>query len=86
MGTSRSTSELSLMMETYSLSLHLCADNAPGVPLPDEITETNDLCNLLLPAMDYNRKLWQLDMQTTEEVALRPGDAVAHFLPAVISH
>ena len=74
------------LMETYSLSLQMCAEDAPGMPLPDEITDTNDLCNLLLPAMDYNRFLWQSDMRTTEEVALRPGDAVARFLPAVLSH
>lgn len=74
------------LMRTYGLSLHVGADTPPNQKLPDEIMETQDLCNLLLPAMDYNRFLWQSDMQTNEEIALRPGDAVARFLPAVLIH
>ena len=74
------------LMQTYGLSLHVGADAPPNQNLPDEITDTEDLCSLLLPAMDYNRFLWQSDMQTTEEIALRPGNAVARFLPDVLIH
>jgi len=68
------------LMEVYRFALHVGAE----VP-SDKITDTEDLCSLILPLMDYNRAFWQSDMQTTEEIALRPGDAVARFLPAVLA-
>ncbi len=71
------------LMERYNLICHPMRDLGPL----DE-TEDQDICSpadvrrLLVPSMNYNRRLWFLDAQTTEEAALRPKEAIARFIVA----
>jgi hypothetical protein len=70
----------SWLMQRYQLYCHVVADLAPEQQSEsDNIYSAAQVCLLLMPSMDYNRRLWQLDIGTGEEAILRPGDAVARF-------
>jgi len=45
-----------------------------------EITDPEEVYRLLVPSIDYNRKLWHLDAQSEEEVCCSPGEAVERFI------
>lgn len=73
-------------MTQYELCCHIDPDLAPDQEaLADKVCETSNLRSLLLPSMDYNRRLWQSEAQTEEEAILRPGDAVERFITPLLS-
>lgn len=68
-------------MCTYNLYCQVVPDLAPGQqPGIQIIHDARDVRSTLLPCIEYNRKLWQMDADTEEEAILRPGDAVARFI------
>ena len=63
------------LMERYEM----CA----SVMASDDISDLTDFQqaeDVLIPSMDYNRRLWQADVGTNEEAILRPGDAIIRFM------
>ena len=69
------------LMKHYDLCCYISADLAPEQQgIGDTICEADNLRSILVPSMEYNRWLWQGDVQTEEEAILRPGDAVARFM------
>jgi hypothetical protein len=75
------------LIQHYQMYCHVEPDLAPEQKdVSDEIDQAEDVRSVLIPSMDYNRKLWQIDAQTEEEAILRPGDAVARFIyPRLVS-
>ena len=72
---------VSWLMQRYQLYCHVAADLAPEHRNEsDNIYSLRQVNSLLIPSMDYNKRLWQLNTGTSEEAILRPGDAVARFV------
>lgn len=63
------------MMKRYQRDASVMASD----DLPD-LTNPQDVERILIPSMDYNRRLWQADVRTDEEAILRPGDAIVRFM------
>jgi hypothetical protein len=76
------------LMRRYAMYCSVMRDLAPGQEgVSDEITDAGAVCAVLVPSMDYNRRLWQLDAGTEEEAVLRPGEAIARFVaPRYVSN
>lgn len=66
---------VSWLMENYALKAYVMASD--DVP---ELTDWREIESVLAPSMDYNRRLWQADVGTSQEAALRPGDAIERFV------
>ena len=69
-------------MQKYKLNCVIMRDLAPNFVFDgkDIIEDTQNVRPTLLPSMDYNRKLWQIDVGTSEEAILRPEEALARFV------
>ncbi len=63
------------LMERYEMYASVMASD----DIPD-LTDPQKVEDVLVPSMDYNRRLWQTDTGTSEEAILRTGDAVARFV------
>ena len=63
------------LMENYKLNGYVMASD----DLPD-VTDSQEVESLLIPSMDYNRRLWQADAGTSEEAILRPVEAIKRFI------
>ena len=75
------------LMATYMLYCRIEPDLPPEFQTKgDLIFNATGLHQILLPCYDYNRRFWQLDFGSVEEMPLRPGDAVAHFLTPLVSN
>jgi hypothetical protein len=75
------------LMQHYRMVCHVVPDLAPEQKgVSDNIDQADQVCAILIPSMDYNRRLWHLDAGTDAEAILRPGDAVARFIfPKLVS-
>ncbi len=72
---------VSWLMERYRMQAYVMASDS----IPD-LTDPRKVAATLIPSMDYNRSLWQTDVRTTEEVVLRPAEAVERFVsPRVLN-
>lgn len=68
------------LMRRYHMFCHNCRDLAPEQRgLSDDIDDPADVRRMLVPSMDYNRALWQLDFGR-EEAAVRPDEALVRFV------
>lgn len=73
------------LMQRYQLDCHPMRDLEPPVEgkfrlVMEAIRDPSRIRSILVPSMDYNRLLWQSDVGTTEEAALRPEDAIMRFV------
>jgi hypothetical protein len=69
------TAMIAWLMERHQMHGYVMAsDKLPDLSNPQEV-ET-----VLVPSMDYNRRLWQQDAGTSEEAILRPGEAIERFI------
>ena len=63
------------LMESYKLNGYVMAsDDVPDLIASQEVKP------LIIPSMDYNRRLWQADAGTSEEAILRPVEAINRFI------
>ena len=69
------------LMQYYALYCEVMSNLAPEQADITDIIETPDaLRAVLLPSIEYNRRLWQLDAGTNAEAILRPNEAIACFI------
>ena len=73
------------LMQRYGLYCHIHPDLAPeqeGISV--DIVALERVRAVLIPSIEYNRKLWHSEVGTEEEAILRPGDAVARFMTPLL--
>lgn len=69
------------LMARYSMYCEVMRDLAPSQECgADTIDKSDNVRAALIPSMDYNRKLWQLDAGSEEEAILRPGQAIERYM------
>ena len=69
------------LMRKYRMRCHVAPDLAPEqANVSDDMDGPDNVSEILLPSIAYNRRLWQADADTMETAALRPGDAIAKFI------
>lgn len=72
------------IMQRHQLSCYVMRDLDPSTQTTKKdkavIEDPSLIEAVLVPSIDHNRLFWQADAKTTEEAALRPEEAIEHFI------
>ena len=70
------------LMRRYKMCAYCSEPAPPGADARETLCQHKDIRAVIIPRIVYGKVLWYSDVQSAEEAILRPGDAVARFVPS----